>query len=368
MRQFQSIVLLLVLLTITFFGQPVRAQSNDAEQIEDLLNQMEQAVVAGDKDTYMTYIDQTDPVFALEHSRWADDWVELHPIKRFDLVVDDLEISADAATAELTMIWELQEDPRAQAATFAVNFRRNDAGQWLYAGERWASVETENFIVRYVEGEGDIADRVVEMLPDVFSHTTTNLDYAPTNVNEIKLYDSREALIANTLLSLPPISGWNEPEEALKLYAGDMDAGRLQFVLVHEFTHKLTFDMANNTHGYMSWWLEEGIAQYIAYQLLPDEDQDGYLLIAQEWAQEDALADWDQITDFANTPLDLWEYVYPQGYAMIRYVTETYGNDARNEWIRAMGGDMRLDEATNTILGVEFDALNAAFEDWLKAK
>jgi hypothetical protein len=368
-RGFIGLVLLAILAgSLSFPTHPavLIAQSDDAAEITALLDRMEDAVRAQDKDTYLSYADLSDPVFALEHTRWADDWAGRAPVKRFDLMVDHLVIEGSEATADLKMFWSLRDDPTNRRAVLPVLFRRDDHGVWRYAGEQWTSTETEHFIVRAAPGLEEMAGTVTAMLPDVYDWVTTSLDYTPTGDVEIKLYDSREALAAVTLLSLPPITGWNEPGESLKLAAGaaSMTEEYLRFVLAHEFTHKLTFDMAGNSHGCYPWWLEEGIADYVAFSAGSGDQGIYYMDLVRGWQAAGELAPWDTISDFENTPLELWDYVYAQGYVFVRYVTEVYGADQRNQWLRVMA-DLPLDESTQEVFEISFDELNQDFLDWL---
>jgi hypothetical protein len=62
----------------------------------------------------------------------------------------------------------------------------------------------------------------------------------------------------------------------------------------------------------------------------------------------------------------LWQFVYPQGYAMVRFITERYGDEKRNAWLAAMAIDMDIDQATPTVLGPTFDELDVAFRAWLR--
>jgi hypothetical protein len=370
--RFVSLWIAVVLLTWTLLPVPITAldaAADDAEQIAALLDQMEAAVRAGDRAAYLACVDQSDPVFALEHTRWADDWADLHPVERFDLMVRDLQIDGDEATADLTMLWSLKDNPASRRARYPVWFRRGEDGAWRYAGEVWITIETAHFRVRAAPGLEDTAAGVVDMLPEVYDHATASLGYTPTGTNEIKLYASAESLVANTLLSLPRISGWNEPGEALKLLAeqGRTSAQRLKFVLAHEFTHKLTFDMAGDSHGNFPWWLEEGIAQYVGFAFMPEGTGDDTLAEVQGWQANGELVSWDQISDFAVTPLELWRYVYPQGYALVRYVTEKYGEQMRNAWLRRMAVEATLSEATQQVFGVSFVQLDRDFRAWLVA-
>ncbi len=361
-------ILFLLILSLMLIPLPsVRARGDTEAAINDLLNNMETAVRAGDRETYLSYVDQSDPVFALEHQRWADDWTDLHPVEKFDLKIENLDIGEDEATGDLTMMWSLKDNPQNQRAEFRAQFRLGPDSTWLYAGEWWATVTTyDHFIVRAAAGLDEVAEQIGEMLPGVYALTTDSLEYEPDHVIEIKLYNQPEALVANTLLSLPIISGWNEPGESLKLVTGaSIDRKRIRFVLAHELTHQLTFDMAGDSHGAFPWWTEEGLAQYVASQLWSEAEQDDYLRQTQSAAEVSDLADWAEITDFNTTPLDLWRYVYPQGYAFVRFVTEQYGEDERNEWIDDMAANEGINEASEDAFNHTFAELDQEFEGWL---
>jgi hypothetical protein len=339
-------------------------QAADAQQIADLVEKMRAAVVAQDKALYLSYVDLSDPVFALEHTRWADEWSKQTVVSQFDLRISKVTVDGDAATAELSMTWTTTDQPE-RTAEYPVVFWRNADGRWLYAGEYWISTDTEHFRVHAAPGLEDAAREVIAMLPDIYTYVTGALAYTPTTAMQIKLYTTSEALIANTLLRLPRIRGWNEPGESLKLWAIDNEPPEPSS-LAHEFTHFLSFEMAGTKHSQMPWWLEEGLATYVGSYFEEAKARDGRLQQVRDWANDGKLVSWDQISDFEATPVRLWRYVYPQGYTFVRFITETYGEAKRNAWIKAMSKDASLGEATQSAFGLSFDQLDAQFAAWLK--
>jgi hypothetical protein len=210
------------------------------------------------------------------------------------------------------------------------------------------------------------APPIVAALPEIYQRVTTALGYVPAGSMQIKEYADAEALVANTLLSLPPIRGWNEPGEALKLRA-DPESPSQQLVIAHEFTHFLTFDRAGIQRTRMPWWLDEGLATFVAsvYDTVDTPDR---LEQVAAWEAAGELAPWQDMAVFEDTPLELWQFAYPQGYAMVRYVTEHDGDGKRNAWVAAMATAMDIDQATPSVLGVSFDELDAAFREWLAAR
>jgi len=326
---------------------------------------MKDAVVARDKNTYLSHVDLSDPTFALEHTRWVEGWLK-EPPTDFSLDIDGIAVNGESATGDLNMYWKMKgQEVEDRYATLPAQFSHGVDGKWRYAGEHWVSMDTENFTVRVLPGLEDVAGSLIPELPEVYDHVTSSLGYSPSGKPEIKLYDSPRTLVAATLLSLPDAPGWNEPGEALKVSGEEFDA-YLKETIAHEFTHYLTFEMAGTKHTRMPWWLEEGLADYVESRFEESDYFEKRLDKVRGWALENKLADWGSISDFDTTPVELWTYVYPQGYAMVRYVTEKYGKDLRNRWLSAMAADMEIKQATIEVLGLSFDELDRGFVAWLK--
>ena len=339
-----------------------------AGEIEALLGRMAAAVLAGDRDSYQALVDRSDPVFAVEHERWAVDWADRNPVTAYTLDLANVRRDGDSATGLLTVHWALDpgssaEPPR--TTTFLARFTQGAAG-WRYAGEVWASTEVPHFVVRVAPGLEDTVPAIADVLPGIFGDVTSALGYEPAGVLEIKLYADADALVANTLLSLPRISGWNEPGEALKLVYRP-DGPPLTPTIAHELTHFTLFDRAGTQRTRMPWWLDEGIATFVAAQV-DASSAEGRLAQVVRWESEGALADWQDMAVFEETPVELWEFVYPQGYAMVAFVTERFGADRRNDWLAAMATEMDIEDATPAELGRSFDRLAAEFRDWLAAQ
>lgn len=362
---------LILLLCLSLLLVPsVSASDDDAiADIEAVVAAMEQAVLDGDGEAYLAHVDlTTDPLFAQEHIMWVEDWETSGTLEDFSLTVEDIAVNADSedtANANFTMTW-LNTDFEERTAEYPVQFRLVD-DEWLYGGEYWLNFEADHFVIKVMPGMEAGAEELLPLLPDIYEHVTTSLDYEPTVKNEIKLYPSAEALVANVWLSLPPIRGWNEPAEAIKFYYTPGDP-RNQSVVAHEFTHFLSFDQAGgNSYSRRPWWLEEGLAQLMGSEFWTEADREEYLQRSRDWLETDELADWASMSDFNETPFDLWRFVYPQGYAFSLFITEEFGEELRNEWLDAMAVEMDIEEASESVLGLTFDELDAQFVEWLAA-
>lgn len=364
LRPHRTILWLLIALFAALPLYAATAQTDDESAIYALVEAMARAVEQQDREAYLSYVELSDPIFASEHTYWVDDWANGEPLDRFQMLASHVEVDGDTATADLQVKWAVLPDTSYRRAGYPVRFVRDAEGGWLFAGEAWETVETGQFIVHAFPGMEEAVDTLVEALPGIYEHATSSLDHTPKTRVEIKLYDTRDNLGATIALSLPPISGWNEPGESLKMLVEEGNAPS-SAVLAHELTHYLTFDMANTSYGHYPWWLAEGISEYIASEYWDQARLDDRMTIVRTLFAQGEQAEWDLISDYETTPVELWRYVYPQGYVFARYVTETYGADDRNAWLWQMAGDADLDAASQAVFGVSFEALDQDFRAWL---
>lgn len=348
------------------------AESSAGEAIARLLGQMQSAILTRDAAAYLALVDlEADPTFGLEHTRWVEDW-DSGPanLLQFALSLRNLAVN-DAGTeavGDLTMTWSTLVDMRvSRGADYPARFTRDAAGRWRYAGEVFAlSAATEHFDVLAMAGLEAELEEVTGYLPDVHARVTTALDHTPAGRQVIKLYSEPWALVATTRLSLTqPISGWNEPGEALKLVGA---AARDEITLAHEFAHYVTFDLAGTTRGSYPWWVAEGLAEFAASGFWTGAERLARIAAVQERRRTAGLVAWDALAVFEETPESLWPYAYQQGYAFVRFVEETYGAAARHAWVRGMAAGDTLEAATQAAFGVSFQEANAAFLAWLDAQ
>jgi hypothetical protein len=348
---------------------PVATEDASASaELADLVAAMASAVIDGDLERYLDLVDLSDPVFAIEHTRWVEDWAGRDPATTYSLSLAGVAVDGDSAVGLLTVEWStdpIPSDNPTRLASFAARFTRGTDG-WRYAGEDWTSTQTERFIVRVAPGLEAAGQAIADDLPGIYADVTAALGYEPAGSLEIKLYADSPSLVANTLLSLPDIAGWNEPGEALKL-VNRSDGPSLAPTIAHELTHFLGFDRAGTQRSRMPWWLDEGIATYVGSHVA-GTPEDGRLAQVIVWEAGGELAPWVEMEVFEETPLDLWPYVYSQGYAMVRFISEELGVDRRNAWLAAMATEMDIDEATSAVLGRSFERLDRNFREWLAAQ
>ena len=370
----------------TLFAQPTRAiratpTMTPSTEVELALNRtiakMEQAVLAGDVDEYLKYVWTDNPLFLTEHTRWAQDWLE-NPLSVFEIDLFSIqELSNDTATARMAIRWTQRDYSGSGSSggttTSVVFYRKGEP--WVLGGERWQTIETDGFKFYYFKDEivdNQLqADSVLEALPVVFSATTFMLDYVPETIAHIKMYDSYTAMQNWTRLSVPFSTAWNEPGESIRVAVNQVNnTAPSDYDLAREYTRFVLFTMADESHGNFPWWLEEGMAEYsgLQFRTLSCRNQIIGGVAELVGAPDDAeyrLFEWSEINSRPHGSGDEAQLAVSQAFTLVQFVTETYGDDARIAWIKAIATVQTLDEACESQLGVSFDDLDAAWRTWL---
>lgn len=342
----------------------------DRGQVQQAMDAMEVAVLAGDKDAYLSHVWKDDPIFLQEQKAWAADF-DRHRTAAFEMSVNEEKPSefGDAmAKFTLTMAWSMGDDvPRGKnrKVSFPVVFKQKD-GVWLYAGEDWKVLEAPGVngsagaVAKYLETAEGPAQNVVDVLPEVRARVDEGFENKITRVQEVKLYNSMRHLQASIYLSYTDgLGGWNEPGESIKLLTdGCRTAGAARPLVAHEYGHCATFEYGPHTSK-MPWWVLEGVAELSAEEF--SKGRARVQSTVERWAKRGGLAPWDEMADFHSCPDKWMGHVYTQGHHMVGYVSERFGRSGRNAWLRSMAQGKTIDEATREALKMSFDELNAAW-------
>ncbi len=370
------------------FAQPTRpvrppatiTPANDIGlELNRVVAQMEQAVRAGDILGYLDYISTSDPDFLTEHTHWAQDWVN-NPLSDFTIDLFNIRSAGPTtAKARMTLRWSRRDAngmSSAGGATLSVVFVRSSES-WVWAGEDWSTLEDHGLRLSFfddaITNNRRQAETMMGILPGILTRLTREFDFVPSHSVHIRLYDSAATLQTMTRISQPDLTSWNVPGEAIKVA---LDPNRLpppEPILAGHLSRFLLYEMAEETPGAFPWWLEEGIAAYGEALFRPLSERDRWVesisaLMLSGPGRSSQLTHWD---DFGSPPS--WDDprrqpAASQTYTLIAYITETWGAQARNAWIRAIAEGHPLDEACVEQLGLTLDELDAGWRAWLAAR
>ncbi len=386
----------------TAFAQPTntpkpRATSTPLPDIETELARttarMARAVLDQDEEAYFNQVWQQDPIFLQEQQNWSQFWLGEH-LENFTLSLSLIETISDTeARARMTVIWKRGEnmDNQAGGATLTVQFFKEseDSDTWLFAGEAWDTVslywdganwtpiwegETpptdgeERLRVYYmpdhgpIEGTRTAAEVLIQDLPGAYNVVLTELDYEPTQITHIRLYDLSDNLRYMTSLeNSPQTAYWNEPNEAIRFAIGTISKQPPEVqAQVIGLTTAVIYQMAGNADDTYPDWVPSAASQLII----------GRNYQTQTWINNNI--------EFTLSLLPNTEAIEPEDSPLLQepvssvamhtfmiYLDETYGEAQRTAWLKSIITGTDLETVTQDVFEMSFEDMSAEWLIWL---
>jgi hypothetical protein len=358
MNRFLALFASFLLAPLATAAPPAKAE------IDHTLEAMSAAAIAGDKPTFLAYVDTTEPYFAQEEAAWCNDLAKRKPVEvRFALADDPVPaLSDNVVRGTLVVHYKSQAGAATkgtQAQWPAVFVRKGD--RWLYAGEDWKTLEGDGFVVKFFPGSEHIAEMVLKAFPVARAHDDEGFGVT-TKPQQIKLFKSMDHLKATVYLNQPDpvLMGWNEPGESIKFmenYATTVERWTAAFA--HEYGHVATWEYGKAIKD-APWWVSEGVAELAAEDFLPGSREALDREIKGK-AKAGELVPWEKMADYDLAEQSVKHMAYHQGHHMLGYISERWGREGRQKWLRAMGAGKTLDQATRDVMGMPFDDLDKAW-------
>jgi Tol biopolymer transport system component len=233
----------------------------------------------------------------------------------------------------------------------------------------WYTIETKHFYVHYHNGAERTANSVADICEEIYGPITSLYNYEPND--KVSFIVNDESDLSN---GATDYYGNRIEIEAASL---DFDLrgthNWLRNVITHEFTHicqvqsSMKFsrkvpsiylqilDYENERRpdvlyvypviivsypisgiGVPSWYAE-GTAQYQRQQMGYDNWDSHRDMILRMRTLGDNLLSWNDMGQFASVTTYKAESIYNQGFALVRYISEKYGEDKLKELSRCMG-------------------------------
>jgi hypothetical protein len=335
-----------------------------------LAEALQQAARAGNAAAYRKLL-APNGTFTVEARNFAADLARHVPVD-VRYTFSRLTLLGAGASADLTLDWTHWQTGEGQAeqerghVTLPVQLVRTGK-VWRYAGEAFEMVHTQT---------GTLLALAVPGLPGRVAHIAPLLTSAAQQVRSVlgltvprdavvKVYPDSFSLSASVYLSLPPVNGWGEPGEAIKIVMASGSAAEINraalHVLTHEFTHLAVSQAvgeAKNKH--IPWWLQEGLANFVSFDSLSTQYRIRLL--------DDARAGWvplSWLADFQTVSEDAQHKAYSQGLAVVRFLAQTKGKDRPWQFARTLADTSQVDTAAHTVGFASFLALETATQAWL---
>jgi hypothetical protein len=335
-----------------------------------LAEALQQTARAGNAAAYRKLLAPSG-TFSVESSNFAADLARNAP-RDVRYTFSRLKLFGTRATADLTLDWtrtqasEGQTDQETGHVTFPVQLVR--VGEvWRYAGEAFEPVSTQTGTLLALAVPG-LRERVVPIAPLLMSAAEKVRSVLGLTVPKgavVKVYPDGSSLSASVYLSLPPVNGWSEPGEAIKIVLASGSRAEINraalHVLTHEFTHLAVSQAVGQAKNKrIPWWLHEGLANFVSFDSLSVQYRTRLLANAQgSWIPLSSLADFQTVPEYAQ------DNAYSQGLAVVQFLAQTKGKDRPWQLTQTLADTGQADAAADAVGFASFAALETATQVWL---
>ncbi|WP_027460025.1 hypothetical protein [Deinococcus murrayi] len=341
---------------------------------QELAGALQAAARAGDAAAYRSLL-APGGTFTAEGAGFAADLAR-RPPRDVTYTFRDVREEGAGATATLDLVWT-RVPGEVRRVSLPVRLVRA-GGVWRYAGEALTPVltETGTLLALSVPGLAQDAAFLAPLLPRAAREVERVLGLPVPPGAVVKVYPDAERLSATVYPSLQPVSGWNEPGEAIKLVLpggppAQAEATALR-VLAHEFAHLAVGAAAGQAggaagDGRIPWWLHEGLANFAARAFFSESSWRA----GQDRANAYARAGWvplAELADFPAVPEAWWDHAYRQGLGVVEFLAGQAGVGAPWQLAQAFARTGDRDRAAREVGFASFAALEREARAWLAAR
>ncbi|NUN69842.1 MAG: PD40 domain-containing protein [Bacteroidetes bacterium] len=258
----------------------------------------------------------------------------------------------------------------------------------------WRTIETPHFFIHYHEGAERTANVIAKVAEDIYGPVTTLYQHEPEHKVSfiIKDYDDYSNGAAYFY------------DNKIEIWAPSLDFNLrgthnwLRNVIAHEFTHIIQIQTSMKFGRrfpafYLQWlnyeeerrqdvlygypntvvsypvsgfivpsWFAEGVAQYNRPELRYDFWDTHRDMILRSYVLDSNMLSWSEMSVFGKTSLGN-ESSYNAGFALTRYISEKYGQDAIPRIAKGISrlNSIMIDQSIQQTLGITGDAL---YQEW----
>ena len=302
--------------------QPEEIQPFD-ETVQQIIDDRLSAIQNKDVDLFMSAIGKNNQFYALEQDAWFCNMIEdTMSDWSFEIVSTEM---VDERTAVAVIHQKHSNDGEDFDFEYPLIFRYED-GSWMDYGYNFEIIETDRFIIRYMEGETRV-EEFQKYLEDAFDNLDKIYTEKPVAGYEIKLFSDIELLRQRSAPALPWVfTACSDDDESLRIFTGrPSDYLAYPGTVQHELVHNITIRICGNN---LSTWMLEGIAMYdgSAYygfetnSMLSTMSKEGVSQTIKHLEENDMYLDDDMSTE------EIFNF-YNTGYMYVKYIEETYGRE-----------------------------------------
>lgn len=236
-----------------------------------------------------------------------------------------------------------------------------------YRNFDWEYIQTDHFDIYFYDDEYDLAKFSAEELEHAYDIVSSQLKYYVKSRIPVFIYNSHNDFQQTNITWQEPSEGTQGFTEAFKKrivvhFMGSYE--HFRHLLHHELTHAVVYDLIygeffkavlNPSRLFqLPLWLAEGYAEY--------SSNGG-------WAQDaDMMVRDAAIHDYLRPPGYMGFLAYSEGFALVKYIADTYGIEKVAEIFKKGKALVTIDKALKSSIGLNSEELYEKFSKEMRKR
>lgn len=236
---------------------------------------------------------------------------------------------------------------------------------WLDSLYKWKTVENGDLLrLHYYEGSQDFINELSRAALNGLNFNEEQSGLKAESPIDLYIYADTGDL-KDAILYEPSWTGGRAfPVQDIVIIGispANLDWGK--DAIVHELTHVLVGHLTFSCLGDVPTWLNEGLAVYSEGEL--DRSSQEQL---EEAIRDDQLLSVRSLSGGFSEVSDKAYLSYSQSYSLVKFLTETYGQEKMTALLLALRDGMTIDEALRQTHGFDIDGLEDAWRQAIGAQ
>lgn len=236
-----------------------------------------------------------------------------------------------------------------------------------YRDFSWQYIQSDHFDIYFYDNQYDLAKFTAQELENAYQIVSKQLKYYVRSRIPVFIYNSHNDFQQTNIITEEPSEGTQGFTEVFKKrivvhFMGSYEDFR--HLLHHELTHAVIYDylygeffkaiLNPNRLFSLPLWFAEGYAEY--------SSRGG-------WSQDADMMVRDATIHEYLQPLEQMEYLsYTEGYALVKYIVDTYGIDKLSEILRKGKSLLMMDKALKSAIGMDSEELYKKFSKEMRKR
>ena len=225
----------------------------------------------------------------------------------------------------------------------------------------WRSLTRGKITIYWYRGDDSFAQELMSTAQQALLRLAEYTGVEPEQPVRMYIYGSSGDLLGSMIYPQEWTGGvafTSYSTIAIGITPGNLDWGNR--AIAHELTHLVIHQIIFNPYGYLPTWLDEGLAMNAEGEMSPS-----YRAVLSNGVAEENLISVRSLASPFSAYAEESYLAYAQSYSLVKYLSDTYGQEKMFELLNTFKQGSSYDEALVRVYGFDMDGLDTRWREYI---